>query len=299
MKKLIMTIVGVAISVIIVAACLMPVLNDAVATTDTFENAGYFDMRYTDADDITLEWDHTAPTKVTVNGDVINIPDTVLGATIMCGDDWVIRYNSNGTIAVSGGGTMGYAEASVTDATDMEVTATNGTVTVTVSTDPVTTKTSSYTYLYVISVDGDYVMKTSSDAAYLNGDSPVCAMGLSYLLGTSGRGIKITGTIDDGFECTIFRFPTGIESTSVAANYVENKDHLDLYELSSLVVTAENSSHETDTATYSYFIVPATVTAERAVHFTPGEIAIFSVIPLLIIVAILIMAVSIINRNRE
>ena len=60
-----------------------------------------------------------------------------------------------------------------------------------------------------------------------------------------------------------------------------------------------NSVGPVGTASYTYFIAPASFTAEKAVHLSPAEIEILDIIPVFIIIAVLIAAVAVVAFRRE
>lgn len=294
-NKLVMTSIAAVIGIVVLGSVLMPILDDASTKSDTYTNEGYFDMTYTEADSIVMDWDHTDPKNITVNGETISLNDVTNQTTVLCGDLWLLRYDPAGGIAyyASAGSATG---ASVLAETDLHVEATGGTVTVTPSSG--TAKTNTYTYLYCVDVDGDYVMKESTSAAYVKSDSKIYGMGLTDNVLSQSVYVKFDGTIEDP-NASVFRYSGSsaitVDSTSVQAT--ADPDHVDLYKLDKLVITVTDGTNTAD-LTYSYFIVPAEVTADRAVQFTDGEIAIFSAIPAMIILAILLGVVALVIRSR-
>ena len=295
-NKLIAGIVAAAISIIMLAAVLMPVLSDATTTHTTFTNKGYFDMTYTETDSIVMDWYYTDPTNIVVNDTIISLSEATQQTTILCGDLWLLRYDPAG-----GGGIAYYASAgsatgaSVAGSTDLHVEAASGSVTVTPSAGAVRTNT--YTYLFCIADDGEYVMKEKDSIAYVHEDSRIYGMGLTTILSQSVY-LKFDGTIDDP-NAEVFRYsadPVTVSNTVV--NAVANDSYNDLYELSSLTITVTDGTNTGDLI-YSYFIVPAEVTAEKAVHLTDGMNAVLNVIPILIIIAVLLGVVAVLILRRE
>lgn len=303
MRKIIATTIGVTIAIITLAAVLMPVLQDSMATSDTFRNNGNYFMtewESTSTDTYTLAWDHTDPLKVSVNSETITvgIPQFYM-FSLICADNWLVRYETNesGTsVSVSYGGSENYAviSATTTAATDITIVLNGGTATFTVGE---TVVTRSYTTAYAIDTSGPYVMKKANDAAYMNGDSMIYIVGNSSWYGASAR-VKISGTIDDGFNIEVVNHNTWTVSDVVTTAPADNK-YIDLYKFDKIDFTVNMDPSGTHDLTYSQVIVPYEVTAERAVHFDPAEIGILAAIPIMIIVAILLMAVSIINKGRE
>lgn len=289
--------------VIVLAGVLMPVLDDATATTDKFTNDGSFELTYNQPDEITLVWDHTNPGSITVNDESITMPTLNNGEsrTVLCGDDWLVRFGY-GT-SLGGNYIQWYPSvgasilASVANGYDLTVTCSDGTVTVSDTASTPNTSTQSYSYFYCVADDGDYVMKNGADAVYVTGDTTVYAMGLTNVGTYTSTGIKIEGSIDDGMTWSIFRGSTA-EFTNQEVNYTEVDNYISLYKLESMTATVTLEDQSVD-AVYSYFIVPEEVTAERAEHFTDNQNAIFAAIPIMVIVALLIAVVALVFRGRD
>lgn len=268
--------------VIVLAGVLMPVLNDATDTDTTFKNAGYYDLFYTQTDDVTLEWDYTNPSVVTVNGDAISLPtpSRQYPKTIMCGDDWVLRLSAS----VDGNATLDFytpttsGGAGVTNTTSASVVASNGTATFTNTAS--VTRTASYTYLYCISADGDILMKDLASPSYVLGSSEIYGMGLTFGVLSENVYLKVSGSIDDGITAEIFGPSTSTLTVSdVDAIYSEVEGYKDLYSLEKVNITLTDGDSSA-AVTYSYFIVPTEVSAEKSVHFTDNQNAIFAAIPI-------------------
>lgn len=303
-----MKIVGVTlaafVSLVVLAAVLVPILDDATATTDTYTNEGYFYMTEYGATDTipTIFWDHTDPNKLTVGTDVIELPtSTAIPISVVFTDDWLVRYsagtpNSSAQLFTDTGGVI--VGASTSNNLDMTITFSSGTATVTNGTD---SATPTYTKLMSISTTGDYVMKKSTVDAYVNGDTEVFVTGRSAFAFSPAisANIDFSGSIDDGFSATIFNPSTGFTTGNFATTYTEVSDHDDLYKLSKVTFDVTKTEDSTvQPATYSQFVVPAEVTAERAEHLSGNQIELMQVIPVLIIVAILIGVVALVIRSR-
>lgn len=106
---------------------------------------------------------------------------------------------------------------------------------------------------------------------------------------TSGKLIQISGNINDGVTVDIL----GV-SNEVISNLEVNKTavagYIDLYVISSITFDYTISG-TTSSATYNFFIVPYSVTAEMSHHLDASEIALLAVIPIMVIAALLIFAV--------
>lgn len=305
-NKLVMISIAAVIGIIVLGSVLMPILDDATATTDTFTNDGYFHMnKYGSSDDsITLVWDHTTPRAVSVNGTTYNLSTPVnKWIDLVVGDDWYIRYAYGGTVSFMGFDGVGFANqimASVQNGTDMTAVLTAGTVTVTVTTsdaDPIV-KSTDYTEYYVISGDsGDYVMKKSDESVYMSKDTPIYGIGNSDAFSGAAMA-KLTGNIEDGVTATVLKSTSGqVTAGPTTVNTTEVSDYTGFYQLSTITFDFIKGD-ETSAATYSYFIVPSEVAGERAVHFTAGQNAIFAAMPVMIILAVLLGVVALVIRSR-
>ena len=299
--------VTVLVSLVVLAGVLMPVLDDATATTDTFTNDGYFYMQKISASDtetytLSYAYDDVAKTLTfEYNGDEIDTtgwPSSLPVTVATDNDSWVVRmgYYSE-YIGLQG---IGYAFAFGGHNTwSVTVTFNGGTATsvATNSGGVSSTYTTTYTDLWLYSPEPtDYVMKKMDKPAYMLEDSEFIAVGVTAIT-VWNTGVKINGTVDD-FTAEIF-YPPNLTTTVTNKEIVKTEvnDHEDLYSLDKLTFSINDGTTTVD-ATYSYFIVPAEVTAERSVHFTDNQNALFAVIPVLIIVAILIGVVALVIRSR-
>ena len=277
------------IGIIVLGSVLMPIMKESTATEDTFVNDGIIGMnKYGTDESITLFWDHTKPTMVSINGVEVAAPQT--NVTVSTGYDWLVRFSAG---AITFFYTTNVA-ASVADGTDLTVTMANGSVTATNTAATPVTVTTTYDGLFVIATgsDYDYVMKDPAKKVYLNGDSEIVGSGMSAVGGVGGFGYTITGSINDGLTVDQFRGTTTTNTEPVITSE-EVSDHLDLYQFDKFTFKA----NDTD-LTWNQVIVPHEVTAERAEHFTPGQIAIFDAIPIMIIAAILLGVVALVIRSR-
>ena len=295
--NLLTLVVTLTVGIILAGSLLMPVISDATTTEKTFLNKGYYEMTYTEADDVSMTWDSTDPHKVTVNDVVIDLPATADlpgPINIICGDDWFIRYTGTGLQFYPSTGSSVNAGSGV----DMTVTASEGTVTITTNAVPAVTKTAYYTFLYVVSENGAYVMKNTNEAAYVHKDSEIYGIGRSTVTGGYVK-IKITGNIEDGFTASevgssLYTFG------DITVNYTTDSEYIDLYKLTSLQFAVTDSSENTSNLTYSYFIVPASVTSELTNHLNDGEIALMDALPVIVIIGLVLAGVgAIFIRNRD
>ena len=297
------------IGIIVLGSVLMPILDDATATTDKFTNDGYFTYNaVTDDTDVTFTWDPADPQKLTMGDKVLDM-STILTTngtlTIIGSDNFTCRYYHSDVIAgaIQIYGSDGYKSYTPSNET--------ATVTVTVtntSLDFDGTTDKSYTMGnrgFVINFDGNgaLTLKYSDQAAYALKDSEIYLCGTTMVTGSGTNdfvGVFGYGSIDDGVTLSSFYGDTGGNTVSFGTptiTYTEDPDHIDLYQISKVDFALTQNAATVD-ATYSYFVVPTEVTAERSVHFTDNQNAILGAIPIMIIVAILLGVVALVIRSR-
>ena len=308
-NKLVVISIAAVIGIIVLGSVLMPILNDATAKEDKFTNDGYFTYNaVTDDTDDTFTWDPSDPQKLTMGDKVIDMATIITGngnLTIIGSDNFTCRYYQNNTVAgglqVYGvGGYKSYNPANENATVTINVTNT------TMAFDGTTDK--SYTMGnrgFVIDFDGDgaLTLKYSDEAAYVMDDSEIYLCGTTFVTGSGTNdfvGVFGYGSIDDGVTLSSFYGNTGDNTVSFGTptiTYTEDPNHIDLYQISKVDFALTQNSATVD-ATYSYFVVPTEVTAERSVHFTDGQNAIFAAMPVLIILAILLGVVALVIRSR-
>ena len=298
-----------AILVVAMVGCVIvvgfiPVVNESVTATSDFENDGYYHMeKYGTDTDLTIAWYHTNPKKINVNGEDYE-PNTPINqwASIAIGDNWYFRYADGGAntyVQVTYGGTN-YLSGSVTAGSDVVVTCENGTATLKQYTgDTVTnTQTVGYTEIYAISDDsGSYVMKKSTETAYMAEDTEFIGLG-STGMGETGRAVlKVSGSVEDGATVEVIAStPAGATVSDIEVNVTSLTDYIG-FALSTITftLTVDNTDYP---ATYSYFIVPATVTLEKAIHADDNTASIISMLPFILIMGIVLMFVGVVIVRR-
>lgn len=278
-KNYIGIIVGLMVSGLILVA-MVPIFTEVSATDDTFENDGYYDMHYVETDEsVTLFWNPEEPNKITVGSEVVDLPvasPAERKTIVLGGDNIIFRYYGNPALIEITTTTSG---AFVGD-TPITIVCNEGVITATWGDN---TKTGTYTKLYIPSNDGEFTMKQANQSAYVLGDSEIIAMGITQIDGT-GKVIYIDGTIDDGV--TFSSWDTELEFTDISVNAVSNSNHVDLYELST--ITAKCGTTD---ITYSYFLVPSEVTAEKTIHGDTAFNSIIDILPMLAGVGLLMAGV--------
>lgn len=292
--------ITVTLVTIMIASVLIPVLTDATTVNETLVNEGYFNLSLIDENtDITMSWDHTDPTVVTVNNvdvDMSSVPRAI-PLSILGTDTVILRYEylANGNVALYCNGVTGQLVANSTGSNDLSLTLSEGSFSITVGS---TTKTASITNGFYLDPEGTYVMKDRDSPAYIQDDTIIIA-GLSVVIAPTTAGVFGIGNIDDGMALNnIVSYQTNYEIGTATINATDTK-WVDTYLLES--ITFDITDTDTDTVvpiTYTYFAVPEEMTAERIVHFTDGENAILLTIPTLTIIALLIGVVAIFMRSK-
>ena len=228
--------------------------------------------------------------------DLSNVPND-LATTIVGTTDCLIRYQ------IYSGGThqriQGYSDDLNYTASSASTT-NNGSFSLTINGYETsytfnngTTKTSTVSDGFYIDPDGDYILKYSSSPAYIKeNDSVIVLSGQTDNIALYG-----SGTVDSGLSFdNVFVESNTVSYGEVSFNYTDVNGYIDLISLSSCVFdrTLTNSDNETSTSTltYSYFVVPYEVTAERSVHPDESMGVILDIIPLVIGVGLLLLTVA-------
>ncbi len=293
-------IITLVVGVILTGALLGPVISDATKTEETFKNEGYYTMTYSEADALTFSWDCTAPNVATINGNEVPLitPPQYTPVNVVCGDDWFLRWTGDTMQFYSvAGGNNPALSASVASETSLTLVASSGSATIQNTAATPVSQTVDYTFMYVVDPNGSLVMKDSAKSVYLLGDSEIYAIGRTSTTGLLLK-IKITGNINDGFNAEVLGTPSStVTLGDVEATMQKMDEYVNLYSLQDLKIPVGYDDSEY-TATYSYFIAPASVTAELSNHLTPGQISLMGAIPVMVIVALLMAAVGAIALRR-
>lgn len=301
MNKIIGLVITALVSVIVLAVVLIPVLDDATTTHETFTNDGYFRMSKIDttSEDYTLTWDATDNKVVNANGNDITIPwDSTFPLTLIALENYGVRYTvtlSTQTVTLDLFG----PQQNVISSKSVDATITLSEGTMTISSTGSVDQTYSYDVAYVIDLEGDYTLKKGDKPAYVHGDSDIFATGRTQVTIGSNvwLNINVAGNIDDGFIATVFS-----SNDYTTSNYVVNDEELTQYDDTYLFTNVQfdiTADGGTATATYSQVIVPYQITSERSVHLSPAEIEILDILPVFIIIAVLIAAIAVVAFRRE
>lgn len=307
-KQITGLVVGVVIGALLLTTLVIPVIGEASTTEHTFTNDGYFDLNKIDATDTTehtIVWSVSDAKMLTVDGVDLDTTTWGLGSyqqvTVFATETDLFRLGVPGStgplqwIQIRGA-TIGYAQAN----SSFQATISGGNVSVQLDSE-LSPRTLTYTDAYIITPDGDYVMKKSNESAYLNADSVIYGMGytaINYDGSTTSTVFKVTGTIENMTAESVITTDPAITTSNIEVDYSEASNYIDLYSFDKVTFTATRGEDDTD-CTYSYVIVPKEITAELAQHLDSGSLSLLQIVPLLITVGIIMAVVGVFVIRRE
>lgn len=293
-KRIVALVVGAAVMVLIFSALLVPIINDATTTEKTFDNkpGSLYSVVELDEDSTyTMVYEANATT-LTVNGESVN---RVSGTIICQSSEFLIRdrgtsiqYVGPSTNITLGSDTIGFT-----------ITIEAGTMTIARTTgSPI--EDISITSGYAIAKDGPFVMKAPQQNAYVLNSDEIYAFGVSTI-GENWRNLfEITGTVE-AVEVANIADPVAYTADNVVINSEAVTNYNELNTISSITFDATSVEDPTSVTplTYSYFIVPAEVTAELSVHPDSATNALLSAIPIIAMIGIVlaVVGVAIVGRN--
>lgn len=302
-NKLIPIVLALVVGTILAGSVMMPVLNDAVATSDTYTNKGLF---YVDENTESLHY--TYENKVLkLNDEVITFPgDMSEGTTVIYTDNLIVRAYTND---------MRFRGLYDYNASSFDITIADGVLSgnVYTSTNHSISMTISDHFYGVTNKDTGVVMAPVSDAPYLKTSTVMSTAPLIHPteIGNSNTYmiLYMKGSIDEGLEFTLLDIHYGTVLTDFTVSdyvidYTPVEGHVGLYKLNSITITLSTVPDEGETAlttdrTISNVALDETQTAERTNHLTPGQIALVSAIPVMVIIALLMVAVGVVARRND
>lgn len=284
--------IAVVVGVLLCATMLFPIISEATATDRTFDNSqyAYYDMKALEEGD---SWAYAAGTW-TYNDQPITINNV--------GGDKISIVASNNEVVRQDGQARGTSyNGSNTD--DVEAITVEGVDYLNINDNNV-----AYTSGYGAVPDGDYVLKKYDAAGYVKKDTPLWVTGFTNLTTSSNSQliVHIEGTIDDGLTITVtpkaYAPVTGITVGDYTINYESASEGVGLYKLTSVVFDVTGTFNEeeiTTTFTYSTFVIPKEITAEKSQHLNDTEQTLVGIIPLLVIIGLVIGVLAIFARRAE
>lgn len=285
MNKIIAVVLALVIGATLVGGLLVPTVQAVTTTEQTFENEGLWRMKEIKNGDV---WTFSnSPATWVCNGETqTGIYSS--GSNGMLGDNWLIRSNGQARGPfISGNATSLSATA---DEINITFSGLSGTLTYPISG-------------YGIDNTGDYILSDYTKPVYINGDSIIYGTGVSGV-DDIGCTINVVATVDGGATFTMMsnRNSSDISNavfSNVTINYEAVDGFKDLYKVASITadVTFDNTvegvtTNHTGSVSYSSYVVPYKVTAERSQHLDTVQVAMFGVIGLLGIVLLVTIAAS-------
>lgn len=293
--NLITLVITLVVGVILAGSLLAPVVEDVTATSDTYTNEGYFYVESPGDSSVTYLFQDNA---LTINGEAVPLPtgsEYPDGLTIFYTEHICVRYD-DGLFKVRG--------VANHNAYYLNVTVQNGTITGEYQWSSEGVSTINWTYEEFVGMVGqttDRVMGKSVEH-YLNADSYIETTGLTNLTNIGWAVVHISGSITDGITVKLYNQGSGAELTTltvsnVEIHYTEVANHIDLYKVDRITFDVTDGTN-TASATYTIYTLPAQVTADRSNPMPTDQATIMGAIPIMVIVALLMLAVGAIAYRR-
>jgi len=287
-NKLIPLCITLVVGIILAGSVLMPVINDATETERTYTNEGVYYMT-DDPTDYVLEI-RGVDQEILVNDELVttfaDLPNSAW--TLLSTPEYLIRIQ---------GASSNYAcwITSITGTNTYVASNTTESVKVILTDSTITIGTSVFNYtgeFRGIAKTGDYVMTPAGGFVVSDTDT--------IIIGNGATGVThwydafyIIGTVDDIQVSTSDSIT--VSNVEVNATKIPNFNGSTV---TSITFTATDGTNTTD-ATYNRVIVPVSVTLEKTQHLTPGQIALMGTIPIMVIVALLVVAVGVVARRND
>lgn len=306
MNRIIGLVIALVVGGLLVGGLLIPSIEAMTATEKTFENEGYYHMSAYDnakSGDYTITWAIEKPTTLVIDDIEYNMTEILtaknLYFSIFASDGAYMRAaigNANNMILQchnSSGNAMMALDSSNTNLVSMSITIDADSIDVTRVTDSTVNVSASYSeWIYVLDPNGHYIMKDKDKSAYVGDEDIIILAGVTNVATTPATpvGVYGHGTIDN------LVIESGYpDDDTTYSNIVVNSQAVSSYiGLNSVGnITFDMTRGEVTTAaTYSYYLVPAQVTAELTNHMDATQIAMFGVISILGIVALVVVAAN-------
>lgn len=310
MHKLIEASVFAAIGVLVFASLLIPVVDQATATTDTFTNDGYFRLdKITSTEEHVITWDYENPYVFIVDDENVTIPfgstnDPIYPYSIISAENWALRFisTSNGVridLAVFGQQNSLIWGTSTVDEKNATFTFNNGVATIARADGATTTQT--YDYAFIPSNDGAYCMKKGNVDAFVNKDSEIFATGRTGAVfngNTVNLNLNVKADIENGATVNIVYPTDGYTISNETVNNVVVSSYLNLYKFTNVTFTVTDVDEYAYNAVYGQVIIPYSVTAEKAIHADEPTRDILAILPLILICALIMGIVGVAVYQR-
>lgn len=279
-------IIGVMVSALILVA-FVPVFNEVSSTTDTFDNSGFARSQMKELADGD-SWIRSDGVWYYEDEEVTS--GSSGNYSILFTDNMVVRE-----IANVRGINVSYSSNGVTS-----IDVSDGDTSLELTYNQSTTASYEFSYGYGAVAEGDYILKTTSSSAYVLKDTTIYLTGITSLTGANTSEVicTVAGSIEDGFTVSVAPVKNGTATNltigEITVNATEVSGYVDLYKLTNItfdIGATYNDEEVTYNATYSTFVMPKEVTAEKSVHGGSAFNAVIDIIPLVAGVGLLMGAV--------
>lgn len=302
MNRIIGLVLALVVGGLLVGGLLIPSIEAMTTTEKTITNIGdYYVLE--NPDDVTITY---ADSVLTINDEIIPVPTAAngYGVSVLSIGNGVLRYTPNGQL-IKWGSITPYSSTPIAEA---NITISNGTLSGTVTYSGSATPAS-----IAATIDGDYyvlqeskqkdILTLSTSKTYVLEDTIVTSNGVTNVDANAVYGtcvFDVVGSIKDGFTVKAYNRNAGTDITenlgidNITPVYTKVDGYKDLYLLDKVTFTTTTDSETpvTTNVQYQYFVAPAEFNAELAQHMTPTEIAMFGVISILGIVALVVVAAN-------
>ena len=286
MNRITGLVIALVVGGLLVGGLLIPSIEGMTATEKTFENEGSpFMLADSGNHTIIIGMDANSNITITTDGETDIVPDLSLygSATILYAEDSFIRLLSNGNVMAYGKTSNStYDNATLGNAsTEVTITISGTTATFDVSgSDRTIDNVQAF-----IAHEGTYALTTTP---YIKDDSVIYGAGLTPSGGISGA-LCFYGTIEDITAKGLW--PSGRIAKIDTINTKDIAEYVGLQEITSVVLAWGDGAYD-QSATYTYFLAPASITVDLSHPMTPTQIAMFGVISILGIVALVVVAAN-------
>lgn len=316
-SKLPVMIVALVIGLILTFTAVMPLVSD-YSEAKTFKNEGYYTMdQLDDNTSRVIKWSKTTLNIINVDGkdiDMSSFVDLGKSYTLIGSEKVVIRYEKDsatfagiqGYYVGSGGYVAFHSNTAAETGTEVTITVSSGSISVVSNgTTPISVTISDIGEDgYIINPEGTgtyAIMKKANVPAYVLGDSDIRLIGVSVGAGPNGIALYGSGSIDDGITISTIYKPNTITTVTYSEPEVTDTEisgyTKDVYSLEKYTFTITYDANTYD-ATYSYFIVPASITVD------PDNPTVYknlvSVLPLFALILLVAGAASLVYfKNKD
>lgn len=293
-KNLLTLTITLVVGIILAGSLLMPVLNTYDEPTRTYLNEGV-PYALIDSEDTTEHIIVIDADGVTCDGEIIDASTYLTGDyTLVFGEHSILRYSpSNGRVVF--GGSSGPDTSSAF--TDFRTASSEETLTITIVGDELTTVNGETTY--TITDNWAYIC---TEGAYRYCVNPcvtatdrIIGGGVTYSPFSSATVICFDGTIEEITAKVARANPAAtIDEVRVSTSPVSGN----LVKIDAIYFDCTQS--DTDkTATYTYFLAPEKITYNNPEYIGDSYAAILGALPILVIVALVMMAAGALYLKRE